>query len=94
MALSKVLNFTAIRKSVKKFEKTTGVNSHVESCIRLLIPTCSSTSTTSITVTGYACSAILGSEINILDISNDKGIKTMLEEVEKLFADRFDKGLD
>jgi len=55
MSLSKALNVTAIRKSVKKFEKTTGVNSLVSNqCIRLLILAHSSMSTTSITVTEYA----------------------------------------
>ena len=53
MSLSKALNATAIYKSVKKFEKITGVNSQVKSCIRLLILACSPTFTTSIIVTGY-----------------------------------------
>jgi len=34
----------------------------------------------------------MNQQVDILDISNDKGLKVMLEEVEKLYAARFGKG--
>ncbi|KAG8902948.1 hypothetical protein FRB99_003916 [Tulasnella sp. 403] len=59
------LNVTAIRKSLKKFEKSTGMVVHV----------------------------IYNRErVESLRISSDKQIKTMIEDVERLYAARFEGG--
>ncbi|KAG9046374.1 hypothetical protein FS837_004550 [Tulasnella sp. UAMH 9824] len=56
------LNVTAIRKSLKKFEKATGHNIH---------------------------ELYNRERVEILDISSDKGIKSMIDEIEKMYASRF-----
>ncbi|KAG9017993.1 hypothetical protein FRB90_012718 [Tulasnella sp. 427] len=59
------LNVTAIRKSLKKFEKATGHNIH---------------------------QLYNRERVDILSISSDKGIKSMIDEIEKMYASRFEGG--
>ncbi|KAG8932567.1 hypothetical protein FRC01_013197 [Tulasnella sp. 417] len=59
------LNVTAIRKSLKKFEKATGYNIH---------------------------ELYNRERVEILDISSDKGVKSMIDEIEKMYASRFEGG--